>query len=45
MPIVDGWLATGDQARIEAGGEIILLGRLDGASKNRQGEFVALVAK
>jgi acyl-coenzyme A synthetase/AMP-(fatty) acid ligase/SAM-dependent methyltransferase/uncharacterized protein YbaR (Trm112 family) len=35
-----GWLATGDQARILPGGDIELLGRYDGAVKNRQGEFL-----
>lgn len=37
----DGWLATGDRARFLQGGDVLLLERLDGARKNRKGEFIA----
>lgn len=37
----DGWLVTGDRARFLEGGDILLLERLDGARKNRKGEFVS----
>ena len=37
--IEDHWLDSGDEARLTATGEVILLGRFDGAVKNRQGEF------
>jgi acyl-coenzyme A synthetase/AMP-(fatty) acid ligase len=40
LTIRNGWLATGDQAQIRDNGEVILLGRLDNAKKNRRGEFV-----
>lgn len=40
LTVIDGWLATGDEARLLENGDIQLLGRLDGARKNRQGEFV-----
>jgi acyl-coenzyme A synthetase/AMP-(fatty) acid ligase len=41
LRIHGGWLATGDRARIADNGDVELLGRLDGARKNRQGEFVS----
>ena len=41
LRVHEGWLATGDLARLLDGGDIELLGRLDRARKNRQGEFIS----
>jgi acyl-coenzyme A synthetase/AMP-(fatty) acid ligase len=40
MPLADGWFRTGDLARWDARGHIVLSGRLDRQVKNRQGEIV-----